>query len=78
MKLKMLPLDWKSLGITEVAVDLLKEKYVRKELMINTHNLQLHDFPIVSTHYEKLRSTYDHIEQHLRSLEALGENTCNI
>ena len=63
----------------EVAVDLLKERYSRKELMINGHFLQLRNLPIASTYYEKLRSTYDHIEQHLRSLQALGENTeCNL
>ena len=63
----------------EVAVDLLKERYDRKELMINAHYLQLHDLPIAFTYYEKLRTTYDHIEQHLRSLPALGENMeCNL
>ena len=67
----MLSLGWKALGITiEVAVDLLKERYGRKELMINGHYLQLRNLPIASTYYEKLRSTYDHIEQHLRSLLA--------
>ena len=33
----------------EVAVDLLKERYGRKESVINTHYLQLRDFPIAST-----------------------------
>ena len=47
--------------------------------MINGHFLQLRNLPIASTYYEKLRSTYDHIEQHLRSLQALGESTeCNL
>ena len=43
--------------------------------MINGHYSQLRDLPIASTYYEKLRSTYDHIAQRLRSLKALGENT---
>ena len=59
----------------EEAVDLLKEKYDRKELMINAHYSQLHDIPIASTYYEKLRSIYNHTEQPLRSLQALSENT---
>ena len=58
----------------EVAVHLLKERYGRKELMINTHYSQLRNLPIASMYYEKLRSKYD-IEQHLRLLQALGENT---
>ena len=79
MKLKILFLDWKSLGITEEAVDLLKERYGRKELIINAHYLQIRDLPTASTYYGKLRSTYDHIEQHLGTLHALGENTeCNL
>ena len=47
--------------------------------MINAHYSQVRDLPIASTYYEKLRSTCNHIEQHLRSLQALGENTeCNL
>ena len=42
-------------------------------------DLQLHDLPIASTYYEKLRSTYNHTKQHLRSLQSHGENTeCNL
>ena len=59
----------------EVAVDLLEERYGRKELMVNAHYSQLRNLPTASTYYEKLRSTYDHIEHHLRCLQALGENT---
>ena len=45
--------------------------------MITIRNYMI--FPIASTYYKKLKSTYDHIEQHLRSLQAFGENTeCNL
>ena len=60
-----------------VAVGLLKERYGNKQLMIDGHYSQLRDIPITSTYYEKLRSTYDQIERHLRSLEALGQNVEN-
>ena len=46
----------------EVAVDLLKERYGRKEFMINAHYSSLRDLPIASTCYEKLRSTSNYIE----------------
>ena len=57
-----------------VAVDLLRERYSKKHLMIDAHYSRLRDIPIASTYYEKLRSTFDQIERHIRSLEALGQN----
>ena len=42
--------------------------------MIDAHYSRLRDIPIASTYYEKLRSTFDQIERHIRSLEALGQN----
>ena len=45
--------------------------------MINAHYSQLRDLPTTSTYYEKLRSTYDQIEPHLRSLQALGQDIEN-
>ena len=60
-----------------VAVDLLKERYDNKQLMIDAHYSQLRDIPTTSTYYEKLRNTFDQIERHLRSLEALGQNIEN-
>ena len=44
---------------------------------LDAHYSKLRDIPIVSTYYEKLRSTYDHIERHIRSLETLGQNVEN-
>ena len=60
-----------------VAVDLLRERYSKKQLMIDAHYSRLRDIPIGSTYYEKLRSTFDQIERHIRSLEALGQNVEN-
>ena len=61
----------------EVAVTILQERYGKKQLIINAHYAKLKEMPISSTYYEKLQSTYDSIEKHLRSLEALGENVEN-
>ena len=55
----------------EVTADLLKECYGRKEWIFNAHYLQLRDIPIASTYYENFKSTYDHIEQHLRYFQPL-------
>ena len=60
-----------------VAVDLLRERYSKKQLMIDAHYSRLRDIPIGSTYYEKLRGTFDQIERHIRSLEALGQNVEN-
>ena len=60
-----------------VAVDLLKERYSDKQLMIDAHYSKLRNIPIVSTYYEKLRSIFDQIERHIRSLEALGQSVEN-
>ena len=62
----------------EIAVNLLKEWYGTKELMINAHYSQLRDLRLASTYFEESRTTYDRIEQYLRSLQALGENTESI
>ena len=60
-----------------IAVDLLKERYNNNQLMIDAHYSKLRNIPIASTCYEKLRSTFDQIERHIRSLEALGQNVEN-
>ena len=60
-----------------VAIDILHERYGNKQLIINAHYTKLKEMPISSSYYEKLRTTYDNIEKHLRSLEALGENVDN-
>ena len=60
-----------------IAVDLLKERYNNNQLMIDAHYSKLRNIPIASTYYNKLRSTFDQIESHIRSLEALGQNVEN-
>ena len=61
----------------DVAIDILHERYGNKQHIINAHYAKLKEMPISSGYYEKLRTTYDAIEKHLRSLEALGENVEN-
>ena len=41
----------------KVTVELLKERYGKKQLMINAHYSQLRDLPTTSTYYVKLRNT---------------------
>ena len=48
-----------------IALDLLKERYSNKQLMIDAHYSKLRNIPIASTYYEKLRSTFDQIECHI-------------
>ena len=64
-------------GTNKVTVELLKERYGKKQLMINAHYSQVRDLPTISTYYKKLWSSYDQIESHLRSLQALGQDIKN-
>ena len=61
----------------QVTIDILQERYGRKQLIINAHYAKIKEIPVTSTYYEKLQSTYNSIEKHLRSLESLGENIDN-
>ena len=61
----------------DVAIELLQERYGKKQLIINAHYAKLKEMPQSSNYYEKLRTTFDTIEIHLRSLETLGENIEN-
>ena len=45
--------------------------------MIDAHYSKLQDIPTAFTYYERLRSTFDQTEQHIRSLEALGQTVEN-
>ena len=60
-------------GSYTIAIDLLKER----QLMIDAHYSKLRNIQISSTYYEKLRSSFDQIERHIWSLEALGRNVEN-
>ena len=57
-----------------VVVDLLKERYGDAQTVINTHYVELINLKPVPNTAKGLRSLYDHIEKHLRSLEALEQN----
>ena len=46
-------------------------------MMIDDHSSKLRDIPFASTYYEKIRSTFDQIERHIQSLEALRQNVEN-
>ena len=58
----------------EVAVKLLRERYGNRQLMVDSHYTRLMDMQQAINKIQSLRSTYDTIEQHLRSLQALGED----
>ena len=52
---------------------LLLEEYFSFPIYF-AHYAKLKEMPPSPNHYEKLRMTFDSIEKHLRSLEALDEN----
>ena len=61
----------------DVAVKMLKERYGKIHLMIDAHYAQLREIPQSTSHFSRLRPTFDVIEKHLRSLESLGEDANN-
>ena len=58
----------------DVAIAMLKERYGNTELIIENHYSQLSDMSPASDKTSELRRVFDTVEQHLRSLEALGED----
>ena len=58
----------------EVAIDLLKERYGRKQFMIDAHYAKLANIPAPTYRATSLRTFYDTTEKHLRCLRTLGEN----
>lgn len=57
-----------------VAIDILKERYGNKQFVIQNHYNRLSDLEEATNQVHSLRFVFDTIEQHLRSLEALGED----
>lgn len=57
-----------------VVVDLLKVRYGDAQTVINTHYVELINLKPIPNTAKRLRSLYDQIEKHLRSLEALEQN----
>ena len=58
----------------EAAINLLKERYGNDQLIVDTHYAKLMEMPPASNKTTSLRAIYDAIEQHLRSLQSLGED----
>ena len=56
------------------AIRLLQKRFGQNEIIINAHYTSLMDLPASSSHTSTLRTSYDTIEKHLRSLQALGED----
>ncbi|XP_073249615.1 uncharacterized protein [Porites lutea] len=58
----------------EEAISLLQKRFGQNEIIINAHYTSLMDMPASSSSTSALRTRYDSIEKHLRSLQALGED----
>jgi len=58
----------------KVVVDVLKRRFGRPQLIVDTHNLSFLCLPPVKNNFAQLRHCFDTIEYHLRSLQAIGEN----
>ena len=58
----------------EEAIRLLQKRFGQNEIIINAHHTSLMDMPASSSSTSALRTRYDSIEKHLRSLQALGED----
>ena len=56
------------------AIRLLQKRFGQSEIIINAHYTSLMDLPASTCHTSALRTSYDTIEKHLRSLQALGED----
>ena len=59
----------------KVVVDVLQKRFGNPQSIIDAHYRSLSHLPVATNHVTKLKQCYDGIECHLRSLEALGENT---
>ena len=59
----------------KAAVNMLKERIDNRKLVIDLHYTHLMDISTVINKVSSLHVTNDTIEQHLKSLNALGENT---
>ena len=58
----------------DVAIGILKERYGNKHLITQNHYNKLTDLEPATENIYSLRSVFDTIETHLRSLDALGED----
>ena len=58
----------------DIAIKLLKERYGKKHILIDTHYAQLINLPIAMNKTLSLKLYFDLTEKHLRVFSALGEN----
>ena len=58
----------------EIAVNLLKERYGKKQIMIDAHYAKMMNLPLANHRSYSLRVFYDTTEKHLRCLKSLGED----
>ena len=59
----------------EIAIQMLKERFGNKQAVIDSHYTELTNLPAANSQTSKIRIIFDKLEMHLRSLEALGEDT---
>ena len=57
-----------------VAVGILKERFGKKQEIVDIHYKELMNIPAATTKSDSVKALFDSIEKHLRSLEVLGEN----
>ena len=60
-----------------IAINLLKERYGKKQIMIKAHFAKLMNLPMATYKTTSLRTFYDTMEKHLRCLQSLGEDDNN-
>ena len=65
-------------GNYAVAVSLLTSRFGDSQVIINAHHVALMDLPNCSASTKKLRTFYDAVEIHLRSLAAAGQDTAQL
>jgi len=58
----------------EAAISILTERYGNTQLILDTHYTQLMEMSPAINKTASLRTVFDRIEQHLRSLQSLGED----
>ena len=56
------------------AIALLKKRYGKKQVMIDSHYPQINNISMASYKKASLREFYDCTEKHLRALQSLGES----
>eukprot|EP00117_Sycon_ciliatum_P039449 scpid9122/ scgid5519/ len=57
-----------------IAVELLKERFGRQQMVLNAHYSALVDLPPAYDTATSLRQLYDTVEKHIRALSAIGED----